>query len=499
MVVHMSEDIEKLKNSNNELREIVNNSWDGIGIIDKNTKFIYVNNAFSPILGFSKEEFLQKTFVSLVIDTQQDIFNNFVEKNITNKYQSEIQVVCQRKDSQKVYLQITISLMLNKKFFVINARDITKQISDDEIQDSYVISCHTDYEGTITKVSKAYSSLSGFSKEDLIGKSYNLMAHQDMQQNIYDDLWTTVKNGQQWSGKLKKTKKDKSFFWVNVKIKPMYNKYGDITGFTSLMFDITNELLLKDDKKALEVQRNEAQDEIKQKDQILVQQSKLAIMAETLQMVSHEWRQPLNIISIQAQKVELDLSMGSGLNEEELIKTLNGIKQTADELSHTIEDFQSFVSLKSEKKHANPSEIIKKAVKIFKNDPQSEDIDFLKDTMDTPDFETYSNELATILVNILINSKEAILKNKTKLGVIKLKEYHIDNTIYFEVSDNGGGISEEIKEKIFEPYFSTKEVQHGVGLGLYMCKTIIEMHFKGNIEVKNHNTGATFIIMLPMK
>ena len=119
--------------------------------------------------------------------------------------------------------------------------------------------------------------------------------------------------------------------------------------------------------------------------------------------------------------------------------------------------------------------------------------------MDTPDFETYSNELATILVNILINSKEAILKNKTKLGVIKLKEYHIDNSIYFEVSDNGGGISEDIKEKIFEPYFSTKEVQHGVGLGLYMCKTIIEMHFKGSIKVKNHNTGASFIIMLPMK
>jgi len=499
MVVLMSEDIEKLKNSNNELREIVNNSWDGIGIIDKDTKFIYVNNAFSPILGFTKDDFLQKTFISLVIDSQKEKFDHFVKENITNKYQSEIQVVCQRKDKQKVYLQITISLMLNKKFFVINARDITKQISDDEIQDTYVISCHTDFDGIITKVSKAYCSLSGYNKEDLIGKSYSLMAHEDIQKNIYDELWTTVKNGQQWSGKLKKDKKDNGFFWVNVKIKPMYNKYGDITGFTSLMFDITNELLLKDDKKALEEQRNEAQDEIKQKDQILVQQSKLAIMAETLQMVSHEWRQPLNIISIQAQKVELDVSMGEGIDEKELIKTLIGIKQTADDLSSTIEDFQRFVSLKSEKKQASPLDIIKKSVKIFQNAPQSEDIDFLKDTMNTPDFETYANELSTILVNILINSKEAILKNNTKLGVIKLKEYYIDDTIYFEVSDNGGGISPAIMDKIFEPYFSTKDVQHGVGLGLYMCKTIIEMHFKGSIEVKNHNTGATFIIMLPMK
>ena len=119
--------------------------------------------------------------------------------------------------------------------------------------------------------------------------------------------------------------------------------------------------------------------------------------------------------------------------------------------------------------------------------------------METRDFETYANELTTVLVNILINSKEAIIKNQIKLGVIKLKEYYINDTIYFEVSDNGGGINEDIMDKIFEPYFSTKEVQHGVGLGLYMCKTIIEMHFKGSIEVKNHNTGATFIIMLPMK
>jgi len=494
----MSTDIEKLKNSNSELREIVNNSWDGIAIIDKDSKFIYVNNAFSPILGFTKEEFLAKTFDSLIIEEYKERFNTLIEKNIANKYQSEVQVVCKRKDKQKVYLQVTISLMLNKKFFVINVRDITKQISDDQIQDSYVISCHTDETGIITKVSKAYSLLSGYTTNNLVGNSYSFMKHPDMEDYIYDELWQTVKRGKEWSGKLKNIKSDQGFFWVSVKIKPMYNKYGDITGFTFLMFDITNELLLKDDKKTLEAQRKEAQDEIKQKDQILVQQSKLAIMAETMQMVSHEWRQPLNVISIQAQKIELDYTMGDEINSEDVIKTLNGIKKTANELSNTIEDFQSFISLKSEKKQSDPLKIIENAVKIFINDPESEDIDFLKDTMDTPNFETYSNELSTILVNILINAKEAIIKNQTKLGVIKLKEYYIDNTIYFEVSDNGGGIKDEIIHKIFEPYFSTKEIQHGVGLGLYMCKTIIEMHFKGTIEVKNHNTGASFIIKLPM-
>lgn len=494
----MSKDFEKLKQNNNELREIVNNSWDGIGIIDKESKFIYVNNAFSPILGYSKDEFFNKTFLSLILEEYKDSFSELMHQNIKNKYTSEVQVVCQRKDGQKVYLQLTISLMLNEKFFVINAKDITKQISDDEILDNYVISSHIDLNGDIKKVSKAFCLLTGYDKDELIGKTHTIIKHPDMNNETYVDLWKTINNNEQWSGKIKNIKKDGTLFWVSAKIKPMYNKYGDITGFTSLMFDITNELLLKDDKETLEAEVDIAQNEIKQKDKILIQQSKLAIMAETLQMISHEWRQPLNIISIQAQKVELDYSLGEELDKDEVVKVLNSIKEKANELSKTIEDFQSFINLKSEKKPTNPSDIIEQAVKMFKSDPQSENIDFIKDTVETPNFETYSRELTTILVNILINAKEAIIRNNIKTGVIKLKEYYLNNIIYFEVSDNGGGIKDEIIDNIFEPYFSTKESQHGVGLGLYMCKIIIEMHFNGKIEVTNHNTGATFKIALPM-
>jgi len=495
----MSIDIEKLKSNNNELREIVNNSWDGIAIIDKESKLLYVNNALSPILGFSKEEFLSKTFISFIVDENKADFENLMKENITNKYKSEVQVSCKRKDNQTVYLQITISLMLNEKFFVINARDITKKISDEEILDSYVISNHTDLDGNITKASKAFCLLSGYSKEELIGNHHSFMKHPDVKASIYDELFDTIKNGNEWSGKLKKIKKDLGYFWVNVKIKPIYNKYGDITGFTSLMFDITNELLLKDDKKVLEEEMGEAQVAIKQKDKILLQQSKLAIIAETLQMVSHEWRQPLNIISIQAQKIELDYSINDTIDEKEILQTLNNIKEKANELSNTIEDFQGFINLKSEKKYSNVFDIIDKAVKLFNNNPQTYDIDFIKEIMPTPEFETYADELSTVLVNIFLNAKEAIIRKNVSVGVIKLEEYHKDDTIYFEISDNGGGIDTEIFDKIFEPYFSTKEAQHGVGLGLYMCKTIIEMHFNGEIDVKNEALGVKITISMPMK
>ncbi len=496
----MSSEIEKLKRNNNELREIINNSWDGIGIIDKQSKFIYVNTAFSPILGYPKEELLQFTFESLILDEYKNAFKHLLEKNIENRYSSEVQVVCQRKDNQKVYLQITISLMLNKQFFVVSAKDITKQISDDEILDKYVLSSHTNIDNIITKVSSAFSALSGYAKEDLIGQKQNEIIFKNAKEDLLLELITCVKQNKEWTGQLECQRKDQSVFWVDVKVKPMYNKYGDITGLTYLMFDITNELTLTSQKQNLTNQVSLAQDEIKQKDKILIQQSKLAVMAETLQMVSHEWRQPLNIISIQAQKLELQYSMDLEPKPDEVVTVLESIKNTASQLSSTIEEFQNYVNLKSTKKEVKASQIINKAVEIFKNDKEAQNIDFIKDVMEeTPLFETYENELTTILLNLLINAKEAILKNDVKNGVIKLKEYFKDDAICFEISDNGKGIKEEIMDRIFEPYFSTKDSQHGVGLGLYTCKMIIETHLNGIIEATNHNTGARFIIKLPIK
>jgi signal transduction histidine kinase len=185
---------------------------------------------------------------------------------------------------------------------------------------------------------------------------------------------------------------------------------------------------------------------------------------------------------------------------EEVVTVLDNIKNTAAQLSQTIEEFQNYVNLKSKKKEVNATVIVNKAIEIFKNDKETQNIDFLKDIMEeTPLFETYENELTTILLNLLINAKEAILRNNVKNGVIKLKEYFKDDTIYFEISDNGKGIKEDIIHRIFEPYFSTKESQHGVGLGLYTCKMIIETHLNGSIEATNHNTGARFIIKLPIK
>lgn len=493
-----SDDIEKLKRNNYELQEIINNSWDGIGIIDKSTKFIYVNNAFVPILGYRRDELLKTSLLSLMKKEYHKNFLNLLNiENIEKKYQAETDIICLRKDEQDVYLKITISSMLNKNLFVINTKDITAQISDDQILDNYVLSMHTDIHGHITKVSSAFLNLSEYDEKEIIGKPYSFLAHKDSKEIIYKNINKSLQNLQEWSGKLKNKKQNGKAFWINMKIKPMYNKYGDVTGYTSLMFDITKEINLNDEASMLQDQVSLAQNEIEEKDNLLIQQSKLSVMTETLQRISHEWRQPLNLISIQAQKLELEYVMDNNPSAKTTIDTLDKIKEEANFLSKTIENFQGFITSKNKLEEFSSETIINEAIEIFSKNSNS-NIEISKEIKEKTLFKTYKNELETVLINLFNNAQDAINKNHIKNGFIKVKEYKIDDTIYFEVTDNGGGIENTIIHKIFEPYFSTKEIKHGVGLGLYTCKLIIEMHLNGLISVTSNKNNTTIKISLPI-
>lgn len=493
------EDIEKLKKSNQELQEIINNSWDGIGIIDKSTKLIYVNSAFMPILGFLKEELLNKNFTSFMKEEYKTPFLNLLKiEDSKRKYKAEIDVICIRKDKEKVYLKTTISTMLDKPLFVINIKDITTQFSDDEILDDYVATMHMDLHGYITKVSSAFLKLFLYKKEEIIGSSFKTLVHKDTNKIVFKNIDNTLENLQEYSSRLKTVKRDKTPFWVSFKIKPMYNKYGDVIGYTSLIFDITNEINLNDESSILQAQIKKAQEELLEKNNLLVQQSKLSIMTETLKRLSHEWRQPLNLISLQAQKLEIDYTLNEELDPKETISSLEKIKDEASNLSKTIEDFQHFLRKEAKEELVNPKEIIDNAVNIAlkdKNNFITVKVEYDKDFS----FYTLKNEIILVLVNILENAKEQLIKEEIKKGSISIIQYHNEDKIIFEIIDNAKGIDENILHKIFEPYFSTKEKKHGVGLGLYTSKLIINIQLQGLITAFNNSKGATIKISIPKK
>ena len=466
----MSTDSAVNESSNVQLKEIINNSWDGICIIDKKTNFIYLNDAISPMLGYKREELTSKPLLSFVQYDYKEPFLQLLKDNINNSYNTDINLVCIRKDNQPIYLKMTVSLMSNKQYFVVNAKDITKEISDEQILNNYVLSLHLDIDENITKVSNAFCKLSGYEEEDLIKKELCDLKHKEMRIDQFNEWIQSLKSKELNNAKFKLAKANDEAFYVDIKLKAIHNKYGDIMGHTLLMFDITTELLLDQ--------------------QLSIENAKLNIMGETITTISHEWRQPLNIISLKAQNLQFEIE------DENSMKVLDEIQDKAKELSNTIENFQNIIKIKSSKTKTTINDIIDKSILQF-NSKIENSIEFIKQGGFDKTIEIYEKETLQILNSLYYNSHEAFKRNNIQNPKVVLDSYSKNNLININIIDNAGGIKDEILPKIYEPYFSTKEERHGVGLGLYMTKTIIQMHLGGSINIDNIKDGVFVKIKIP--
>ncbi|MEA3554182.1 MAG: PAS domain S-box protein [Campylobacterota bacterium] len=480
----MSENTAIDKNTQ-ELKEIINNSWSGIGIIDQTSKFIYVNNAFTPILGFKEKELLQIKFESLLLPKYKAEFKELLRKNYENEYTNNIRVSCMRRDKAVVYLDVSIKLMLNKKYIVINANDITQSISDHETFDRYVIQAHVDKDGIFTKVSEAFCRLCLFNENELIGKSYKIMSHPSLnEEDLEGTIWSELIIHGEYNGVIASKNKHGETIWVDAIIKPINNKYGDITGYSVVMFDMTGEIKLEQNKEILE-------------ETIVDNEAKLKIMGDTMRTVAHEWRQPLNTISLEAQNLLFSYQFtDDGVPKEEAVPILEGMQTNIEGLSNIINKFQYITELQGDKKEAMINDVCHRAVNI------STVTDELihEEYSINQDFKTHENELATSIASILDNAKEAIDEFESDdKKFINIKTFLDGSNIKVEISNNGGNIPENLLEEIFTPYFSTKETRNGVGLSLYISKMIIELHLKGKIEVENkENNIVVFTVVLPI-
>ena len=250
-------------------------------------------------------------------------------------------------------------------------------------------------------------------------------------------------------------------------------------------------------KVEIEMKKNE------EKHRISIQQSRMASMGEMLENIAHQWRQPLSTISVVASGIKLKKELNI-LNDEELDDALSHIKNATQYLSNTIEDFRNFFSKDKISSNINIRSTINKTIDLVSSTFAKEGITLVRNIQDI-NFASFENELIQVLMNILINAKDALEnKQSQKLIIIKVKQHK--NNIIITIKDNAGGINEDIIDKIFEPYFTTKHQFNGTGIGLYMSKLISEKHLDGEIIVRNvsfefNNTiyqGALFKIILPL-
>ena len=353
-----------------------------------------------------------------------------------------------------------------------------------DITDKYIISSVTDLKGNITKVSDAFCEISQYSREELIGKQHNIVRHPDMPKSTFKALWRDLKVGKKWQGEIKNLKKDGSFYWVFANIEPLKNSRGKIEGYTAIRLDITDKIGLE----------SELQESLK-KDKLMQHQAKLAQMGEMINMIAHQWRQPLTAISATASDLIIKLALDK-YEEQYFNDKLENVVEFSHHLSNTIDDFRSFYKEDKEMKTTSYTTLVTNSLEIVKASLLSHKITLTVSFASEKELLTYPSELQQVILNIIKNAEDVLIENLVNDAEIQINSYDIEEKSILEIRDNAGGIPEDILEKIFEPYFSTKLQKDGTGLGLYMSKTIIEDHCNGILSVKNEERGACFRIEL---
>ena len=241
-----------------------------------------------------------------------------------------------------------------------------------------------------------------------------------------------------------------------------------------------------------EVEKNRYQD------QKLFEQSRLAQMGEMLSMIAHQWRQPLAAISATTSNLKFKIMLDD-LDTKVFEEEIDLIDSYSQHLSRTIDDFRNFFKENKTKKIVTLESMLESALSIVGKSLENKNITVIKSFACKKKLEVYPNEIIQVLLNLIKNAEDILMEKKIKNPTITLSTECKKEILTLKIEDNAGGIPENIKEKIFDPYFSTKMEKDGTGLGLYMSKIIIEKHCNGNIYANNGKNGAIFTMKFKPK
>ncbi len=242
--------------------------------------------------------------------------------------------------------------------------------------------------------------------------------------------------------------------------------------------------------------------ESREKDEILFQQSKMAAMGEMIGNIAHQWRQPLNTISVVSGGMSMQKELGE-LDDAAFEESMRTINDTVQFLSQTITDFKDYFKPEKRKEAFDIQVSITHDIRLIQPSYTSLGIKIFSTLQNTPVY-SYKTQLSQVILNILNNAKDALVNSAHKNKYIFISSYSTEQELIISIKDNAGGIDEAIQSKIFEPYFTTKHPSQGTGIGLFMTQEIISKHLGGIITVCNVDysykdelyRGAQFDIIL---
>ena len=343
----------------------------------------------------------------------------------------------------------------------------------------------TDVQGTIQWINPAFTRLTGYEPEEVMGQTPRLLKSGRQDRDFYRQLWETIMAGNVWQGELINRRKDDSFYTVEATITPVKNELGEIVHFISIKQDITEKL------KALEesITAKEVRDRAE----------KLISLGTLAAGITHEINQPLNSIKLISSGIVYAHKQGRQRDIDEIIANVEEVSRQADRITGIISHLRSFFrkdAKRTEKIDINVAAA--QAISVVGKRLAAHGI-ILETQLGEEPLPILANmtSLEEIVINLLVNAMQALDTIAAKEKRIVLRTVRQDEGVVLSVSDNGPGIDAAIGDKIFEPFYSTKGGEENLGLGLAIVHSLVTA-CNGSIHYESDGkTGAVFLVMFP--
>lgn len=357
-----------------------------------------------------------------------------------------------------------------------------------------------EHDGKIGAVNLSGANLLGMERSRLLGRRFELFVSQEARPFFSEFIKRVFASHGKQSCEMPLTVKDNRQLFVQIEA----SGYKLDMGCRLAVIDITRrrsaeDLLsekrreLEELNKSLEKRIVQAVDDLRSKDQMMIIQDRRAVMGEMISNIAHQWRQPLNTLGLVVQQAPLFYD-SSEFSREFLETNTAKAMELIQHMSQTIDDFRNFFRADKEMVTFGVNQVIEKVISFVEKSFMDQQISIVFEAKGDPEVNGYPNEYSQVMLNILMNARDALVNHDFAGATISILSFAEGDKTVVTIGDNAGGIADEILDKIFDPYFTTKGPDKGTGIGLFMSKTIIEKNMGGSLTVQNTGNGAEFRI-----
>ncbi len=364
-----------------------------------------------------------------------------------------------------------------------------------------------DSELNITDVNFSLCRMLGYKRDELIGKKpFDFIDAKDLEH--CQSQAESINNISSRSYEIVFKTKKNALLPALVNATSMHDQDDKLVTF-AFITDISKQKQVEDEfrsnqksieklNNSLEIRIKEEVEKNRQKDHMMYQQSRLASMGEMIGNIAHQWRQPLNIMALVMQDIYISQQLGN-LTPTKIEDSYEKSNNLLQYMSQTIDDFRNFFKhTEEEDEEFSIKDAVESVHGLVSTSLSYNNIECDINVMQDSRVSGSLNEFKQVLINLINNAQEAIQTKKGSDKQIIISIYQEDQKAYIRFNDDGGGMDKDVIQKVFDPYFTTKNQTQGTGLGLYMSKQIIENSMCGSLTAKNVDKGAEFTIALPM-